>query len=130
MDHVDLIIERHYHEGVARDGSPIHKVERVTWRHVPAPMPMWRWKSRRFRSPKLVQEGVLRPLDESKARPLPDPPELAPNRWIWVQASHPAADLGSIEPDEVLANGSHFHSADSPWWSYYEIPLRSGVVLT
>lgn len=122
---VDLIIERHYHEGDE------HKIERVTWRHVPAPVPLWRWKSRRFRSPKLVQEGSLNPIDAAKGRPLPAEwaPELAPNRWIWIQASHPAADLGSIEPDEVLADGSHHHSSDSAWWAIYDLPLRAGCVL-
>lgn len=129
MDHVDLIVERHYHEG----GE--HRVERVTWRHVPAPTPMWRWQTRRFRRPRLVRDGVSMPLDAAKSRPLPGwcAPELAPNRWIWIKASSPAADLASVVPDGVAEDEAgvvHFHSAESDWWALYEIPLRAGVVLT
>ncbi len=125
---VDLIVARHYHEG------DIHKVERVTWRHLPVPDPMWRWQSRRFRKPKLVEMTTAEGPDAAKGRPLPGwcAPDYAPNRWIWIRAANPAADLASIAPDGIGEDEQgivHFHSSDSVWWSLYEIPLRVGCVL-
>lgn len=118
----DLIVVRRYLDG------GVELVEEITWRHVPDPGERWRWVKRRFRSPKLVavEGGTV----DGRGRALPEwcAQTAVPNRWLWIQASRPAADLGSVEPDAV-EGGTRFFAQDSPYWDYYGLPLRPGVVL-
>jgi hypothetical protein len=118
----DLIVARRYLEG------GVEVVEEITWRHVPDPGERWRWVRRRFRSPKLV------PLESGKVdgrgRALPEwcAPGVVPNRWLWVQASRPAADLEVVAPD-AIDGGTRFFLPGSSYWDYYGLPLRAGVRL-
>lgn len=118
MAGIDLIIERRYTEG------RVAKLEQITWQHIPDPEIRWQYVQRRFRKPKLVEVDNNQ-VPDRRGRPLPEwcAPDYPPNRWLWIRASSPAADLGSV------AQVDGVYPDDSPWWSYYDIPLRAGVVL-
>lgn len=121
---IHLVVERRYLEG-GRE-----KVEQVTWEHLPDVLPGVRLVPRRFRKPKFVAvKSSERP--DPRGRPLPGwcAPDYPPNRWLWVQAAQPAADLSTVIPSAVGSDGSAVHGPGSAYWSYYDLPLRDGVVL-
>lgn len=119
----DLIVVRRFLEGGAE------WVEETTWRHVPDPDVRWRYVKRWLRPARLERvENTASPDGRGRALPGWCAPNLEPNRWLWIQASHPAADLASVEPDEVR-DGTRFFGRESPYWDYYALPLRAGVVL-
>lgn len=113
---VDLVLSRRYTEN-----GEAH-VEHVTWKHCPEGPTRHRLEYRRFRRPRPIDIGPEPPDPRGRALPAHLAPGGMANRWLWIQASSPAADLDSIDPVTR-------HDFDSPYWDYYAIPVRAGVEL-